>query len=193
MIRRGIMCQSGETTFTVIEGFTIRDCRASWYDWNGNGNADYWEYFGGGLWNRGGSSPTVRACRFIANTAEYGGAVCNFDEFSLPNEPLLLHCTFEENSAEQGVGGAMYNFASSPFMEGCAFTGNSAYWGGAILNSNGSQASLFTCDFTNNHATSDGGAVYNDGSSAVFIHCSFLNNSADEGGAAFNADASGKY
>ena len=40
MIRRGIMCQSGETTLTVIQGFTIRECRASWYDWNENGNAD---------------------------------------------------------------------------------------------------------------------------------------------------------
>jgi len=189
-IRRGIICQSGETTLTVIQGFSVRACHASWYDWNGNGNADYWEYFGGGIWNRGGSGPTVIACRFVANIAEYGGAVCNFDEFSLANEPALIQCTFEGNSAGQGVGGAVYSYASSPLMQSCDFIGNSAYWGGGVLNTAGSHAVLAACTFTNNNATSDGGAIYNDGSSASCTDCSFTNNAAHEGGAVFNADPS---
>ena len=188
--RRGIICQSGETALTVIQGFTIQECHASWYDWNGNNNADYWEYFGGGMWNRGGSSPLIIDCRFISNIAEYGGAVCNFDEFSLPNEPTLMQCTFEGNSAEDGVGGAIYSYASSPLIQNCDFIENSAYWGGAVLNTAGSHAVLTDCSFTNNNATSDGGAIYNDGSSASCTDCSFTTNMAHEGGAVFNADPS---
>ena len=58
--RRGILCQSGETNATVIEGFTIRNCFPTWYDWNQNEQVEIWEFFGGGMWNRGGSSGATR-------------------------------------------------------------------------------------------------------------------------------------
>ena len=188
---RGIICQGGEGPGTVIEGFTIQNGHAPWYDWNDNGQADYWEYFGGGMWNRGGSSPTVINCRFIDGWAEYGAGICNFDEDFSSNSPSIIDCVFEGNSVGPGVGGGVYNYASSPMLSGCSFTDNSASYGGGMLNVDGSNPDLTNCSFTVNHATADGGGVYNDSSMSTMSDCVFSGNSADDdGGAVFNADPS---
>jgi predicted outer membrane repeat protein len=188
---RGIICRNGESDSTVIEGFTIQNCFASWYDWNENGSVDYWEFFGGGMWNRNGSSPTVRSCHFINNVSEYGGAICNFDEFYSSNEPTIVDCVFESNTAGAGVGGAIYSNSGSPTMTGCQFIGNNANYGGAVLNGYGGNSTMTGCTFDSNVATADGGAVYNDSSMPTMVDCQFSDNSAaDDGGAVFNADPS---
>ena len=124
-VRRGIVCKNGETNQTIIEGITIQNCTATWYDWNGNNQTEYWEYFGGGMWNRDGSSPTVTSCHFINNIAEYGGGMYNGDENGIESNPVLTGCLFLENStnANNGVGGGMYNFTSSPTLTHCDFFG----------------------------------------------------------------------
>ena len=189
--RRGIICQNGETVQTSIEGFTIRNCAASWYDWNDNGEVDYWEFFGGGLWNRDGSSPTVLNCWFINNVAEYGGAICNFDEGSNANNPRVVDCLFQNNTAGEGVGGGIYSYASSPTVSGCTFINNTAAYGGGMINMSGSDADVTDCSFTDNSATADGGGLYNDSSMPIVSNCTFMNNHADDdGGAVFNADPS---
>ncbi|MCH2133398.1 MAG: hypothetical protein MK116_06585 [Phycisphaerales bacterium] len=188
---RGIICQSGETSETVIEGFTIKDCHAPWYDWNGNSQQDYWEYFGGGLWCRDGSSPTIRSCVFINGVAEYGGGICCFDQSGSASNPTIEACRFESNTAGPGVGGAIYSNSGSPAIIGCVFTGNSASYGGAILNFGGSDAVITACEFQDNTAQLDGGAIYNDSSMPTHSNCVFSGNSAgDDGGAVFNADPS---
>jgi len=60
--RRGILCENGETSNTIIEGFTIT-----------NG---YTSDYGGGMYNEG-SSPTLTNCIFDSNTTndDYGGGV----------------------------------------------------------------------------------------------------------------------
>jgi hypothetical protein len=189
--RRGIICQNGETVQTSIEGFTIRNCAASWYDWNDNGEVDYWEFFGGGLWNRDGSSPSIQNCWFINNVAEYGGGICNFDEGSNANNPRVVDCIFQNNTAGEGVGGGVYSYASSPTVSGCTFINNSAGYGGGMINMNGSDADVTSCSFTDNTASADGGGVYNDSSMPTMSGCTFTNNHADDdGGAVFNADPS---
>ena len=189
--RRGIICQNGETVQTSIEGFTIQNCAASWYDWNDNGEVDYWEFFGGGLWNRDGSSPSVQNCWFINNVAEYGGGICNFDEGSNANNPRVVDCIFLSNTAGEGVGGGIYSYASNPMVSGCTFTNNTAGYGGGMINMNGSNANIFDCTFTGNAASADGGAVYNDSSMPSLLNCTFTSNTADDdGGAVFNADPS---
>ena len=189
--RRGIICQNGETAQTVIEGFTITNCFASWYDWDGDKEVDYWEFFGGGMWNRNGSSPTVINCRFLFNYAEYGGGICNFDEEYSANEPTLIDCHFEGNTAGQGVGGGVYNNSSSPPMTGCSFVDNIAGYGGGVLNAYDSNPLMTGCTFTGNTASADAGGVYNDSSMPTMINCTFTRNTAaDDGGAVFNADPS---
>ncbi len=61
--RRGIICVSGETNTTVIEGFTIQNCDAPWHDWDGDGIVDNWEPAGGGMGNSM-SSPSLIDCLF---------------------------------------------------------------------------------------------------------------------------------
>ncbi|MCH2162391.1 MAG: hypothetical protein MK085_11025 [Phycisphaerales bacterium] len=190
-IRRGIACESGETEKTIIDGFTIRNCYATWYDWNGNGNPDYWEYFGGGMWNRNGSRPTVRNCVFLDNEAEYGGAVYNGDSQGVNASPTFENCTFIENGRDDGVGGGLYNNASTPHLVDCLFTGNFAAFGGGICNFNGSGGTITGCEFDANFSTIDGGAIYNDTSNPTATGCLFTDNwSFDDGGAVFNAEAS---
>ena len=189
--RRGVLFQSGEGSGSIIEGFTFRDCQAPWYDWNGNGQVDAWENFGGGIWCRDGSSPTIRNCHFVNGVAEYGAGICNFDESYSANEPTIENCLFHDNDAGAGVGGAVYSYASSPPLIGCQFIGNSASYGGAILNVQGSDSTITNCVFYANVATADGGAIYNDSSGPLVTGCEFnLNSAQDDGGAVFNADPS---
>lgn len=191
---RGIICQSGEGADTVIEGFTVRHCVAPWYDWNDNGQSDFWEHFGGGMWCRDGSSPTVRSCFFTENQAEYGGAIYNGDENGEASNPTIVDCFFSLNRAAPstgGVGGAIYNFSSSPAISASDFHINSAGSGGAILNWSGSDPLVNDCGFVGNQA-SNGGAVYNESSSPRFMDCSFSGNEgSNDGGAVFNAEPGG--
>lgn len=188
-IRTGIRCDSEEDNTTIIEGFTITNCSASWYDWNDNDQIDYWEYFGGGMWNRDGSSPTVRDCIFSNNRAEYGGGMYNGDENGVNASPVIESCSFIENGKPNGVGGGMYNNASTPELSDCMFQGNFSDFGGAICNFSNSAGTLTGCTFIDNRADDDGGAIYNSNSEPTATNCVFTENTAgDEGGAVFNAD-----
>ena len=191
---RGIICRSGEDDRTVIDGFVIQNCSANWYDWNGNGTVESWEYFGGGMWCRDGSDPTIRNCLFLLNKAEYGGAIYNGDENGVSSEPNITNCTFLLNQsapATGGVGGAIYNTASSPVISESLFERNSAYSGGAILNWNGSDPRIDNCEFIDNSAR-NGGAMYNDSSQPRLVDCVFeVNTASSDGGGVFNADPGG--
>lgn len=187
--RRGVRCRNGETAKTVIEGFLIRNCRASWYDWNDNGAIDFWEYFGGGFWNRDGSGPTIRGCIFEGNDAEYGGAILNGDETGSICRPTIVDCAFFDNGSSACLGGAIYNWGAEPRITDCDFIENRGFFGGAVLNFDGSRPEFERCLFRDNVAVSDGGAMYNDASSPILRECVMDENAAgDEGGAIFNAD-----
>lgn len=193
-VRRGILCRSGEGPGTLIEGFVITGCTPTWYDWNGNGEVDFWEFFGGGLWCRDGSAPTVRGCLFMDNRAEYGGAIYAGDENAVASNPLIESCLFVGNQAAPasgGVGGAVYNNASSPVILDSLFDMNRATSGGAILNWDGSDPEIVGCRFMGNTAR-NGGAIYNDSSQPRHLECLFVGNEASsDGGAVFNADPGG--
>ena len=60
--RRGIACFSGETADTAIEGFTITGGRSIGFDYNGDGDIDWWEDDGGGIFCYYNSSPTITDC-----------------------------------------------------------------------------------------------------------------------------------
>ena len=187
--RRGVRCRNGETAKTVIDGFLIRNCRASWYDWNDNDAIDFWEYFGGGFWNRDGSGPTIRRCIFQGNDAEYGGAILNGDETGSICRPTIIDCAFFDNGSSACLGGAIYNWGAEPRITDCDFIENRGFFGGAVLNFDGSRAEFEGCVFRANTAASDGGAMYNDASSPILRECVMDENAAgDEGGAVFNAD-----
>ncbi|MCP4248275.1 MAG: hypothetical protein GY778_14610 [bacterium] len=75
-------------------------------------------------------------------------------------------------------GGGMYNYAGSPTVANCTFSGNSgAYIGGAIFNDNGSDPTVTDCVFTQNYAHFGAGIFNLTSSSPTIDRCTFTLNS----------------
>ena len=85
-----VTCDSGETSTTVLDGFTIT-----------NGSASQ----GGGMYNYN-SSPTVTNCTFSGNTANgWGGGMYN----SSSSSPTVSNCILWGDSPDE-----IYNYVASP-------------------------------------------------------------------------------
>ncbi|MBN1764660.1 MAG: right-handed parallel beta-helix repeat-containing protein [Sedimentisphaerales bacterium] len=148
----------------ILDGFTIIAGNA-----NGSAHRD-----GGGMWNLDSISPTVTACTFVCNSAEYGGGMYNSDG----SHPIVTDCTFSGNSAH--FGGGMLNNYSDPIVTGCTFTGNTVDQygdGGGMYNGEFSNPTLTNCIFTGNSA----GGMLNQSSSPTVTNCIFTGNSAGSG------------
>ena len=173
---------------SIIDGFTIRDGNASWFDESEGGS-------GGGIYNESSipgttlvSNPTISNCTFINNRAYRGGALYN-DAFGFGGaSPTVINCTFLNNAAFK-MGGAIYNEGrfgqaeASPILINCLFSTNSAETGGAITNmgpSGYANPIITNCIFENNNGKF-GGAIYNFGlggnASPIITDCIFRNNS----------------
>ena len=117
-----VQCVSGEGPATVLEGFTIT---------GGNANGlNFSDSMGGGMINIS-SSPTVRHCVFIGNTAANDGGGMGNESSS----PLVSHCIFRGNSATNGGGLDDFN-ASSSTVRHCVFLDNTASISGGGVSSN---------------------------------------------------------
>jgi hypothetical protein len=178
---RAFYFNSGETAGSVLDGFTITN----------GGNNDY----GGGI-RCMGSSPTIRNCIFLKNSADlYGGGLCN----CYGSNPTVVDCVFQENSCAgssiSGRGGGMANrHGSSPIVSNCTFVGNSVgYNAGGLGNFDASSPRVTRCTFNGNTAILSGGAVGNwQDCVAVYKKCVFSGNYAGDGaGAVANMSGSG--
>ena len=117
--------------------------------------------YGGAIYNVGGtSSKSVRisGSSFNNNTSgNYigGGAIYNFDGYL-----DITQCSFTNNIAHYGLGGAIYNQACLTILNS-TFTNNIADggYGGAIDNRDYLRLKVTGSTFTNNYAMS-GGAIY---------------------------------
>jgi hypothetical protein len=179
--RRAFRFVDGETSSSILEGFTIR-----------NGYATR----GGGMIIES-SSPLIRQCIFINNTAypvaawEGGGAV------TMENSGAIFDaCRFEANHAQivasltGGGGGALWAANSSPTFTSCEFVANTATGahgtlgsGGAVVVVSGSNATLMDCVLSGNHCENAGGAMSiragpGAPSSATITGCDFEGNTA---------------
>jgi parallel beta-helix repeat protein len=127
-----VTCDGGETSMTVLDGFTIT-----------NGSATY----GGGM-NNDSSNPTVTNCTFSGNTADDdGGGMYNNDSSS----PTVTNCTFSGNTANNDGGGMYNNDSSSPMVTNCTFSGNTANDdGGGMYNYASSSPTVTNCIFWTN-------------------------------------------
>jgi len=131
-VRRGIMCDSGETTDTIIEGFTLSNGNAPIYtDWF---SYDYG--LGSGLLAKD-SSPTITNCSFENNTVYsedggFGGAVfCGISDYANSSEINFTNCSFSNNNAQYS-GGALYCYYGTYIIDECEFVNNTATYGGAM-------------------------------------------------------------
>jgi hypothetical protein len=93
----------------------------------------------------------------------------------------VINCTFTGNSAS--YGGAMMNYEASPTLTNCVFSNNSANFGGAVANYYSSAVILLNCTFTANSALTAGGGIWNDTSVSTpgtVTNCIFWADSPDE-------------
>ncbi|MCA9293027.1 MAG: right-handed parallel beta-helix repeat-containing protein [Phycisphaerales bacterium] len=150
-VNAGVICVSGETANTVFSGFTITGGSAL----TGGGMANVSSSptvrrcvfvgnsasnLGGGMYNTGGSSPTIEHCIFIGNTStSHGGAI-----YVASGSPKVTNCAFIGNIAG-GQGGGLYVHVSSPSVTNCTFTANTATGGGALSNNNSSNTTVTNC------------------------------------------------
>jgi len=167
-----------------LEGFTIRGGNA-----NGLGFPSSIHDTGGGLLIIQ-ARPLVTKCRFTMNTAiRSGGAVAIPPPVS-HGEPVFVDCSFVDNQAIYGDGGALFISGGSVTLNGCTINNNmAAYKGGAI---SAVQSHLVAIDsvFAENGGAYFGGALEFEHSTVVATKCTFQANRAPFGGGAiFSSDA----
>ncbi|MCX5638982.1 MAG: hypothetical protein NTX52_15005, partial [Planctomycetota bacterium] len=99
------------------------------------------------------------------------------------SSPNVNNCTFSNNSAKYDGGGMFNEVYSSPTVTDCNFNGNSAayYRGGGMYNSE-SRPVVKDCTFSGNSAAYFGGGMCNLYSSPTVNNCTFTENSAYWGG-----------
>ncbi len=156
---------SGETTLTVINGFTIQ---------NGSNNQ------GGGI-HITNSSPTITNCLIQYNNAGINGGGCKVDEGSAAFTPVFSNCTFFQNNAQ--VGGGLYITAGTAKVTNCTFINNnaSAEGGGLLLQSD--KTKLTSCSINSNTAGIQGGGIWIFSfSSPTLTNCTLHGNSSGNGG-----------
>ena len=194
-----VVTGSGIDETATLEGFTINGG-------NANDHPLTWHHMGGGMYCRNSGSLTVTNCTFRRNSALIGGGIgnwessptvsnCKFVGNAVSSEgggmgnnyyssPVLNKCTFSSNSA--GGGGGMSNFRSSPVLTNCNFSSNSAAAGGGMSNID-SSPNVTNCRFTGNLAKDKGGGMLSTGeSSARLTNCVFSGNLAADGGGIYN-------
>jgi len=170
-----VRCVSEETAATVLDGFTITGG-------TGDTTAASPNSLGGGMYNVG-SSPTITNCKFIGNTADFGGGMYN----RIASNPTLINCIFSGNTgnstSEIGAGAGMRNFVSSPILTNCIFSDNKAANGsGGGMSNHLSDVTLKSCMFIGNIATQSGGGMFSHCSRPKLTHCIFNENTATLGG-----------
>ncbi|MCZ6654420.1 MAG: hypothetical protein O7D91_15505 [Planctomycetota bacterium] len=177
------------------------------------------EQCGGGIHNTANSEdrPKVIACRFVGNTAQYGGGICN-----LGSRLWAIDSEFIENTAMLGSGGGMFSNSSSLFVAYCTFLGNAATdtegaaqaggmsglpaglavtdrsrrtatvttgWGGGTSNVSGTLV-MTSSLFSLNTATRGGGGMFNSAFLSTVTNSTFSGNSATTLGGGIFIDSS---
>ncbi|MBI5117115.1 right-handed parallel beta-helix repeat-containing protein [Candidatus Poribacteria bacterium] len=166
---RGFYFHSGETSASVLDGFTVINGFATEVSPDDNS--------GGAVKCVGNSSPTIENCAFSGNSAYRGGAIaCWF------SSPSITYCYLSDNSADLD-GGAIYCAQSLADVADCVFYSNSAQYGGGIHLTNYSYPTITNCIVSSNESDLDGGGIYCWYSSPAVANCTIAGNSAlDEGG-----------
>ena len=128
--------------------------------------------------NNGTTSGLIENCTFTNNKSIYsGGAITNISRQNNggTSSPTIRNCSFVGNSAQNHVGGAIFNTAYQttgdklgfvhPRIENCVFRSNMAVYGGAVYNYSETNSSckpkFINCTFNNNSATNFGGTLGN--------------------------------
>ncbi len=162
------------TGAALLDGFTISLGYAD--------GGDSYIGRGGGMCNRGHSSPSITNTVFLDNYALYNGGGLHNNDYS---DPTLTNVTFKGNSAEQG--GGMYNsYSAAPIITNAIFVLNDADRGGGMYNNTTSSPTVNNATFSLNYASDDGGGMYSkEGATPILNNCIIWGNTADDAGKQF--------
>ena len=139
---------------------------------------------GGAVSNRGELS--ISESSFSSNSsADWGGAIYNGGEGTLTigNSNFSNNSAIEDDPESIGSGGAISNWGELSISDS-VFSGNSADWGGTIINWGGGELNISGSTFNDNSA--DGGGAIDNGGVLNITNSTFSGNSADGGGAIDN-------
>jgi len=119
------------------------------------------------------------------------GPTCGGGMYNQSSSPTLTNLIFSGNSAEYG-GGMINCVSSSPVLTNVIFSGNSTVNGGGGMANNGSSSpALSNVTFSGNSTEGHGGGMYNHSSSnPTLSNVTFSGNSANDGGGMSNRDSS---
>ena len=143
--------RSGAANGCVIDGFTFRDGSA--------GTAAYGVRVGGAMFLEN-TTATIRNCRFISNSTEYGGGI-----YGLGFSGVIEDCLFQGNTAQFNSGGVQLGFGGTCLFRRNVIRQNTAASGGGMHIVNWfegavTNVSLSDCVFEQNTATVEGGALF---------------------------------
>src|SRR5690606_8721396 len=161
------------TSQTVLDGFIVQ-----------GGDTDR----GGGIdnWN---SSPILRNLWIKDNKATWGGGIYNRDGSS----PEIIDVEISDNTVEYSGGGMLNGEGSSPILTRVVIRNNTvttppmyggAAGGGAIFHAGSGTLKLTEVTVTDNTSNSDGGGIYlADESPVLYLeNCHILGNTAQRNG-----------
>ena len=143
----------------------------------------------GGDCEDGGDDPRYEGMPFYTTALD--------DRCDVPAVDIGYHYPGVVRFVDGGDGGAIYCFDSSPTIEDCEFTDNTADRdGGAICcvsSSSSSSPKIERCVFSGNTAEDDGGGLcaINSDSEPKVINCLFIDNEAENGGGIAIRESSG--
>lgn len=168
---RGFYFHSGESTASVVKGFTITGGYAA-FDWSGES--------GGGIYCEG-SSPTITENRIVSNWTEFNGGGIYSDPNSSPmiidniisgntaentgggiwcdNASVLISGNMISNNTGVWAGGGINIDVAQPTIEYTVITGNTSYWGGGIFCFDASPI-ITNSTITMNASQTVGGGIY---------------------------------
>ena len=107
---------------------------------------------------------------------------------NLSSSPTVNNCIFSDNSANVGGGGMLNKNSSSPTINNCTFTGNTTHYGyGGGMWNEVSNPTLTNCAFNDNMGVDGGGMANHIYANPTLTNCTFTGNSSSiYGGAIFN-------
>jgi hypothetical protein len=176
---RGFYFHQGETSDSVLSGFTIRGGRLT-------GSTT----LGGGIYCEG-ASPSVIHCVVEDCRAGLGGGIA-----CLGGRPALVGCAIQNCSATAS-GSGVYLFDTEAAFSGCTISNNigSARGGGAYCSGDSLDASFSNCVISDNRAAAGGGILAERFSGSAqqchvsIVNCTIVSNQITSAGSAGGVDA----
>src|SRR5882757_8839066 len=172
----GSLAVDGNATFRVFDNLTSGVSISGFSITNGSAPGDS----GGGVFNEGGNSATLRLsdCIVSGNSADFGGGI-----FNLNGALTVNNCTISGNEAAFSGGGIVNSgsgAAATLTITNSTISGNSATGnGGAVANAADvpdlARLTITNSTISDNSATANGGGIYNQGNAQFQIGSTVLN------------------